>query len=141
MNEFKRQFENLMVAFLRRFLVMVLVALQFAAPLVHAHVNDIGLAHGLHIHEFEALHLKSDTFLVAAFEYADTAQSAIVGLGEAIKIRQPSHDVPPVYFRLADLSLPVQYVVETIGFSPHQPFSIAEPFFNQHSSRAPPSPI
>lgn len=128
-----------MVAYLRQLLVMLLVLLQFAAPLVHAHVHDLGTARGLHIHEFETLQLRSDAQFMAALEdYAGPAQSAIIELGAAINHAQSTQPLPPVYCWHSDLGLPKQTIVETINFSPHETAFTPEPFLNQHSSRAPP---
>ncbi len=117
---------------------MVLVLLQFAAPLVHAHVSDIGRSHGLHLHEFESLHIKSDASLTGLIAYADAAQSAIVSVGEAINAHQPDPENAPVYSWPKDLTIPEQYIVETVNFSPHEEFRFQAPVVFQHTSRAPP---
>ena len=132
------QMYNSMVALLRQFLVMLLVGLQFAAPLVHAHVHDLGTSRGLHLHEFETLQLKSDASFMAALDYATPVQSAIVELGAAINVSQDIEPLAPIYSSYSERWLPEQYIVETINFSPHETALITEPFLNQHASRAPP---
>lgn len=127
-----------MVACLRQFLVMSLVLLQFAAPLVHAHVHEMGMMRGLHLHEFEKLQLKSDVPFMAAMDYAGPVQSAIVELGAAINVAKNAQPLPPVYSSYDELWLPQQYIVETINFSPHETLFAPELSLKQHTSRAPP---
>lgn len=127
-----------MVAFFRQFLVVLLVLLQFAAPLVHAHVDETSLGHGLHLHEFEGLHFKADSMVMASLTVHDAAQSAIVEVGSAIKIQQPVHDIAD-YALFSEFTFwPTQLIVELINFSPQQQLSISEPFLSQNLSRAPP---
>jgi hypothetical protein len=130
-----------MVAFLRHFLVVLFVLLQFAAPLVHAHVHNLGTSRGLHLHEFETLQLKSDAPFLATMDYASPLQSTVVELGSAIKIPQTIQPLPPIYSDYNHAWLPEQYVVGIINFSPHETALITEPFLNQPSSRAPPLQI
>ncbi len=127
-----------MVAFLRQFLVVLLVMLQFAAPLVHAHVHDRGLTSGLHLHEFETLQFKSDTAFMASLDYAGMADSAIVELGSAIDTSQDGQAVAPISASFSDVWLAEPYLIEIINFSPHDAVLITEDFVNQHASRAPP---
>jgi len=127
-----------MVAFLRQFMVMSLVLLQFAAPLVHAHVHNLGATRGLHLHEFETLRLKSDSTYMSATDYVAPLQSAVVELGAAIKIQHDLVPLPPMYSSYDDSYRSEQYIVKIINFSPHETVLIREPFINQHSSRAPP---
>lgn len=131
---------NSMVACLRLFLVVMLVLLQFAAPLVHAHVNDFGPARGLHLHEFETLHIKSDPLVTAVVDSASSVQSSIVELGAAIKVQQPGEDVASIgWLSGGPLSLPERYLVDTINFSPHDPGKLSKPFLGQNPTRAPPA--
>ena len=128
-----------MVAYFRQFLVVLLVLLQFAAPLVHAHVDDFGTGRGLHLHEFETLHIKSDSLFSNAPGYADAVQSVIVELGAAIKVPTSTEDVSPVYFVHSDfMQWPVKYIVEAVNFSPHALIMVSEPFPSQNLTRAPP---
>ncbi|MGR8929997.1 MAG: hypothetical protein ACU836_05095 [Gammaproteobacteria bacterium] len=127
-----------MVAFLRRFLVLTFALLQFAAPLVHAHVHNMGTASGLHLHELETLHVKSDTSFMATFDNAGSVQSAIVELGSAIKVAASKQHVSVAYITSTDQLAAKRYVVEIINFSPHQQTLLIELFPTQHTSRAPP---
>ena len=127
-----------MVAFFRHFLVVLLVLLQFAAPLVHAHVDETNLGHGLHLHEFEGLHFKADTMIMVSLTVHDAAQSAIVEVGSAIKIQQLAYDIAD-YALFSEFTFwPTQLLVERINFSPHQQPSVSDPFLSQNLSRAPP---
>lgn len=129
-----------MVAYFRLFLVTLLVMLQFVAPLVHAHVDEMGVGRGLHLHEFETLHIQSDSLFSNALSYADSAQSMIVELGAAIKAPKSSKDISPVYFLHSDLmQWSVKYIVQTVNFSPHTFIVVSEPFPSQNLTRAPPA--
>lgn len=69
-----------MVALLRQFLVVLLVLLQCAAPLVHAHTGGNAYQSGLHIHEFESFsHVSKEVALVAA-SHDSHADSVIVDI-------------------------------------------------------------
>lgn len=127
-----------MVAFLRQFLVVLLVMLQFAAPLVHAHVHGLGATRGLHLHEFETLKSKSDAALMAALDYAGSADSAIVELGSAINSSQDLQAPAPIFSNFSDAWLAEPYLIEIINFSPHDAVFVTQHFVNQHASRAPP---
>lgn len=128
-----------MVAFLRQFIVVLLVLLQFAAPLVHAHVDESGLARGLHLHEFEALHVKPDALLVTATDYSASSPYAIVELGQLIEVRQHAEDFSAVYYLHGDdVPFVDQRMVGTINFSPHVSVCPTEPCLSQNPSRAPP---
>lgn len=127
-----------MVAFFRQFLVVLLVLLQFAAPLVHAHVDETSLGHGLHLHEFEGLHFKADAVVMASLTVHDAAQSVIVEVGSAIKIQQPAQDAMDFALLYEPGFWPTQRIVERVNFSPHPQPSVSEPFLSQNLSRAPP---
>jgi len=127
-----------MVAFSRQFMVMLLVLLQFAAPLVHAHVHGLGTSRGLHLHEFETLQLKSDASLLSTIDYAGPVNAVVVELGSAIKLPNNAQPLPPIYSDYNEAWLSKQYIVEIINFSPHETAVFTKPFLNQPSSRDPP---
>ena len=64
-----------MVAFIRQFLVIFLVLLQYAAPLLHAHSGGDNQQNGLHLHEFELVRFnQNQQFLEkACFELNDNS--------------------------------------------------------------------
>jgi len=75
-----------MVAFLRHFLIVLAVLLQSAAPLVHAHIGGEVSLRGLHLHEFETLHMAAHgVSLEKIAGHAVDAESCIVDLGSAMK--------------------------------------------------------
>lgn len=127
-----------MVAFFRQFLVVLLVLLQFAAPLVHAHVDESIPGHGLHLHEFEGLHFKAEAMVMASLTVHDAAQSAIVEVGSAIKSQQPAQDIMDFALFYETGFWPVQRIVEKVNFSPHPQPSVIDVFLSQNLSRAPP---
>lgn len=131
-----------MVAFIRQFLVLLLVLLQFAAPLVHAHIDDRGVTNGLHLHEFESLAVQADRLPNSVETCSLSIQSAIVELGAAIQ-HQPSElddeDTAGIYYLTEHATtLPVRYSLDAINFSPQQTKSKAAHFLAQNLSRAPP---
>lgn len=127
-----------MVAYCRQFLVVLLVMLQFAAPLVHAHVDTIGSGNGLHLHEFETLHIKSEALFSAFTDVVSTADSVIVELGSAIHVRALDDNSPDYYLHKDSVSLCGQALFESINFSPQNLPVIVEPSYSLPPSRAPP---
>jgi len=131
-----------MVALIRQFLVLLLVLLQFAAPLVHAHIDEMGGKNGFHLHEFESITLPSDSWLDSTHAYSVGVQSAIVELGTAIQ-HQPSEldddDATALYY-LTELvaALPTRQCLKAINFSPQQAHFKTPHFLSQNLSRAPP---
>lgn len=130
-----------MVAFIRQFLVLILVLLQFAAPLVHAHIGESAPVRGLHLHEFENLRLqKTGTLAQATLGHISCVQSAIVELGSAVKPQPSTNEAIAHYYPYSDrLDLAVQPLLTVINFSPHEARNLTEPSYNQHPSRAPPA--
>ncbi|MCQ8104129.1 hypothetical protein NP590_08440 [Methylomonas sp. SURF-2] len=130
-----------MVALMRQFLVLILIALQFAAPLVHAHIGQSAPVMGLHLHEFENLHLHhTDSFVQATLEHVACMDSAIVKLGSALKSQTSTDETMAYYHPDGDgLGPVVQPLLRVINFSPHDAAHLAAPSRNQHLSRAPPT--
>ncbi len=131
-----------MVAFIRQFLVLLLVLLQFAAPLVHAHVDDRGVTNGLHLHEFESLTVQADRLPNSVQACSVSLQSAIVELGAAIQ-HQPSElddeDATALYCLTEQTAaLPARQNLKAINFSPQQAHLKTPHFLSQNLSRAPP---
>lgn len=128
-----------MVAYFRQFLVVLLVLLQFAAPLVHAHVDAIGPVNGLHLHEFETLHIKFNALFSATTDVVSTLDSVVVELGSAINIQALDDNSPDYYLHKDILSLCGQTLLESINFSPQNLPIIVEPSHSFRLSRAPPA--
>jgi hypothetical protein len=129
-----------MVAFFRQILTLLLVLLQFAAPLVHAHVDAINPIYGLHLHEFEHLHTQGESTWLQTLDAQNTNQSAIVALGQAIDIQPTTDDLSSVcYVHLVYPQAVHRFVVEIINFSPHSALAVTDPFLRQNPTRAPPS--
>jgi hypothetical protein len=128
-----------MVAFLRQFLVVLLVLLQSAAPLVHAHTGGKVSQYGLHLHEFEALHLVADSVALTAFGHAISADSSIVDLGSAIKQQTTTDDHSFSFYLFGnDPVFAIARDSDVINFSPHISGFVLEPFLSHNTSRAPP---
>lgn len=131
-----------MVATLRQFLIVFLVALQVAAPLVHAHVGNNTLHGGLHLHEFEQIHRQSADAYSGARVSSDHqlgSTDVIVELGSILKSNQTVDDVA------AQAYLPSGFSSFSAGISAGPdlvatdiPKAIVEVFLAQNPSRAPP---
>jgi hypothetical protein len=128
-----------MVALLRQFLVVLLVLLQCAAPLVHAHTGGNAYQSGLHIHEFESFsHVANEVALVAASQDSH-ADSVIVDIDSAIKHQSTDNDsITAFYLHSQISSFAISRQADTINFST-QPLAFVPSFFISHNtSRAPP---
>ncbi|WP_150046167.1 MULTISPECIES: hypothetical protein [Methylomonas] len=129
-----------MVALLRQFLVLALVSLQFAAPLVHAHVDETNLNFGIHLHEFEHLSVKSsESKLQILPDYVAGVQSAIVQLGSAIKPQHPDNNDHVACCVAAEPGPQRIFCADTLNFSPHVAAYLQTLFSQQPPSRAPPA--
>lgn len=128
-----------MVAFLRQFLVVLLVLLQNAAPLVHAHTGGNVTQRGPHLYEFETLRLLADNVSLAAIDHAADSESCIINVGSAIKQQQTlDHSVTSFYPINGDLGFAIARDADIINFSPQPAGFIPKPLLTQNSSRAPP---
>ncbi len=84
---------------LRQLMVLMLIALQFAAPLVHAHIGaETGRQVGLHMHQLEAY---SAAVLAQQLQTTDDQAVAedqpVIDLGSAIKPLQDAHDFLAIF--------------------------------------------
>jgi len=128
-----------MLAPLRQFLIVLLVLLQTAAPLVHAHVGDqASSSGGLHLPELEMLKVGADgTVKLVSVQHVDS-MTAIVALGSGIKLAK----IDPQAIAYAELVIaprPQADCAELINFSPHpRPLISDQPFLSDNISRAPP---
>lgn len=79
---------------LRQFMVLMLIALQFAAPLVHAHIGvETGRQAGLHMHELEVFSMTaSDPQVLVADKQAVSDDQLVIDLDLAIKPLQHVQD-------------------------------------------------
>lgn len=128
-----------MVAFRRQFLVMLLVLLQVAAPLVHAHVGKDASTPGLHLHEFEVLHFDHGDAGLMAIDHELQIQNGIVNLGSAIKQQLLLDRLAPALFLLTAFPcFAVERLARTVNFSPPIPRFTPVPILSDNSSRAPP---
>ena len=126
---------------LQKILVIVLVLLQFAAPLVHAHTGNEITGSGLHVPGLESFSVGSNTNEISSIDRHFGHNSGIVSIGSAIQqkhqacIDESSDAVlsqPSFSFHLALLDY-------YINFSPQSDQPFPTPFIFQHSTRAPPN--
>ena len=127
---------------LRQFLVIMLMGLQMAAPLVHAHAGrDVGQQMGLHLHELERF---SEPRLAAEYQTANAAdlfhEVAVVDIDYGIKGHRHLHvDVSSTVLWLWHaLGFAVALPSEIIGFSPHRQLRPVAPVPDHQTSRSPP---
>lgn len=128
-----------MVAFLRQFLVVLLVLLQSAAPLVHAHTGGNFSQRGLHLHEFETLRLAADNMFLASVDHAVDAESCIVNVGSAIEKQHAANNADTVLYPLnCDQDFAIARDADIVNFSPQLSGFIPKPLPSHNNSRAPP---
>lgn len=129
-----------MLVFFRQCLVLLLVILQYAAPLVHAHTGGDDFQRGLHLYEFEKLHLIADSLTITSADHVLVAESAIVNIGSAIKPQQTLDKALEFFCLLVCSSLLLstdeqRHKAFTSAFGP---ILISQPYLWHNSSRAPP---
>jgi hypothetical protein len=127
-----------MVAFFRHFLVLVLVILQYISPLVHAHTHGNAVESGLHLYEFESLHIAKPQLSYTSAQLSWDSDSSIVNVGSCIKPACKHYQ--PFLFSLttSPQTLLKNNSYQLIHFfSPLKP-EIPTPLPYPYSSRAPP---
>lgn len=128
-----------MISRLRKFLLIILVLLQFVAPLVHAHSDSKTALNGLHLPEFEVLLIHYDTPSLQLDNYHFDCEHAVVSIGSGIKDKKERLADDMSYDLQAILSIKrLMWLAFEINFSPQPVFVIENPSFNPQSSRAPP---
>lgn len=130
-----------MVASLRQFLILLLVLLQMAAPLVHAHVGQqTAITGGLHLPELEMLKAVADhTVKRVTLQHIDD-HSVIIELGAALKQPEVDLDSPLALLVSGNLvAFPPSPVCERVNFSPqHSPAYTPQLLLSANICRAPP---
>lgn len=132
-----------MVSSLRYFLVVLLVLLQIAAPLVHAHVGEAVPAGngGLHLHEFETLAVaRQQPMSVSRLDHSAALQSAvIVDIGSAIATgKNLAGPDSPLFDHAVVLAAAVNRAQPFVGFAAFRNFTASDHLLDSHPSRAPP---
>lgn len=129
-----------MVASLRRSLILLLLLLQSAAPLLHAHVGEqFQFCGGLHLPALEAFNSADDPQHQALSGHQND-WSQIVELGTAIKLTAIDSAAPMALLPDTCLVVPgASPCLLSVNFSP-QPahLHLAPPFLSANISRAPP---
>lgn len=128
-----------MVAFFRQFLVVLLVLLQYAAPLVHAHTGKDGSQNGIHLYEFETVRFVSDHVSMSGVFNETDAESIIVNVGSAIEQQQSCKQLLSVFcLQSGHSALPDVKPADTVNFCPPQSDLVFQPIISQNATRAPP---
>ncbi|NOR70170.1 MAG: hypothetical protein GQ532_10860 [Methylomarinum sp.] len=83
-----------------KILAVLLVLLQFIAPLVHAHANEGQTNQGIHLPELEHFHSKkSDNAYFSSTQPSCTDDCLTINIGTGIKQNKAATDhAAPVYF-------------------------------------------
>lgn len=126
---------------LRQFMVLMLIGLQFAAPLVHAHIGvETGRQAGLHMHEFEVFSLAAlDQSIQTTDQQAVSDEQLVIDLDSAIKPLQQAQDFLAVVSWQQDLYLlAVDRQPQSTRFFPSAFIIPATPQLALRSPRAPP---
>jgi hypothetical protein len=128
-----------MPAFLRRFLIVLLVLLQVTTPLAHAHIGQNASISGVHLPEFEILSLIQDGAGLAAIDHELDGQTDIINVGSAIKQQQTIDHAAPVLFLQSDAPrFKIVRDADVVNFSPQPSCFTPELIPNHNTSRAPP---
>ncbi|ANE57413.1 hypothetical protein [Methylomonas sp. DH-1] len=128
-----------MVAYLRQFLVVLLVLLQTAAPLVHAHVGGDTGGCGIHLHGLEGLQSDPDHAELQSLRHDMQHQAAVVNVGSAIKLSLDRERFNPAPFLLPASAVP--RLKSTVGRAYHPSRTSpppTAPIPADNASRAPP---
>ncbi len=118
-----------MVAYLRQFLVVLLVLLQTAAPLVHAHVGGDADGCGIHLHGLERLQSDPDHSELQSLHHELQQHAAVVNVGSAIKRQIDRDRFSPVPFLLP------------ASLEPNLQPAVDRPFCRSRTSPPPSAPI
>ncbi|WP_349432030.1 hypothetical protein Q9L42_004205 [Methylomarinum sp. Ch1-1] len=129
-----------MISFLQKMIMALLVLLQFAAPLVHAHAGMEISNLGVHVPGLEALSVGTDVDKFSSISGQYHQDSCLVGISSAIPQKQDA-SVESSYI---DSYIPAEMVFSialngcTINFSPQDKSLVDRLLFCLHSPRAPP---
>jgi len=128
-----------MVAFFRQFLIVLLVLLQNAAPLVHAHTGGDFSETGLHLYEFESLRLIENKMSMSASGHMQSSESCIVNVGSAIYQRQINKVPNHAFFQPTHIpALSYNANLSSIPFLQQNSELYSQQATRQNCSRAPP---
>lgn len=126
---------------LRFSLVLLLMVLQFAAPLVHAHVGvEAGRQAGLHMHELEVFNLAQSLNNSAVYaQLAPADESLVIDMDSAINPDSQFQDIAVLLVYPSWLSVYTEHVLTEIACprSDCLQFPVS-PHLEQRSPRAPP---
>lgn len=127
-----------MVAFLRQFLVVLLVVLQGILPLVHAHTGPESLQKGFHIHGFEAFDVSDTDAANRAIDQDLGTQATVVYVESAIKQSVHHYSGLGFYLPAALVSFNFPQAIPDSEFSPQALDLVLVRLIEPHGSRAPP---
>ena len=127
-----------MISGLNNFLLILLVLLQFIAPLVHAHSdNEIELER-LQYPKMESLFVQPNQSVMQVHYHWCDNQHAIISIGVGINDKDSNSDnASSDYLIIADI-ISLRKMFHEINFSPQIDVFNSSPFSIQQAPRAPP---
>lgn len=128
-----------MILRIRPFLILLLVLLQFAAPLLHAHKNNIvNFGASIHLPEFEQVNklLKHSPELIAPTNHDEEIVAISMGMKNDISVF--SQDDTSIFILLLSLFLMAKVQRKQPCFAFQTELIPNSYFFNLASPRAPP---
>lgn len=120
-------------------LIILLALLQFAAPLVHAHVGPGAVGLGVHVPGLELLSVGADPAQISSSHLTIHQEASLVSISAAIQQKHPFISANGnLFIDLSDGIYSVALDVRLLNFSPPVNPSIPDFFDNPHAARAPP---
>lgn len=128
-----------MISRLHKFLSIILVLLQFVAPLVHAHSDSASGLSGLHLPELESISTyREDGPALKADARLSRVDHAIVSVGSVIKQQKEKPSSASFFCVQQVFPLPAPLLTFEINFSPQPAMFVKNPIIKSQSPRAPP---
>jgi hypothetical protein len=86
-----------------KYLIFILVLLQFVAPLVHAHTSAEPHGKGIHLPEFRYYSADIDSAFFHAMEHPCVDECSIISIGAGIKHKKVSTNNSDVFYFSAEI--------------------------------------
>ena len=119
---------------------MVLVLLQFAAPLVHAHTGNEITGSGLHVPGLESFSVGANANEISTIDGHFDHNYGIVSIDSAIQQKHQAciDESSAAVLSQPSFSFSLALLEYFINFSPQSDQPLPTPFISQHNTRAPP---
>lgn len=128
-----------MIPRLQKLLIILLVLLQFTAPLVHAHTGSDIAELGVHVPGLESLSVGADLDKISSDHIDIYHETSLVGISAAIQQKSPITVAPAsLYIDLPNGSYCVSLDISLLNFSPPETPPVPDLLVSPHFARAPP---